>query len=120
MLAIRFEGNEAPTIVRTFATNYFDFCTKQIGCEIPEHVYPMRLPRPYAMIIDESGLLKDLPINGIGSVLYGTDQHGSPICGPALILKDVMTLDGPSTVSLDESDIPKVMAVLDNVLAAFC
>lgn len=120
MLAIRFEKNEAPTVVRSDFKGYFDFCTEQIGCKIPEHVRPMRLPRPYAMIIDDMGLVNDLPINNLGSILYGTDQHGSPICGPAIILKDVMTLDGPSTVSLDESDIPKVKAILNEVLAAFC
>lgn len=119
MLAIKFEGTGKPEVVRKDLTGYFDFCTAEIGCSIPEHVYPMRLPRPYAMIIDESGLIKNLPVNSIGSLLYGTDQHGAPICGPALILKDVITCDGPTTVSLDESDIPKVKAVLDTVIAAF-
>lgn len=30
------------------------------------------------MIVNEEGLLKDLPLNRAGSLLYGTQFHGSP------------------------------------------
>lgn len=53
-----------------------------------EHVNPMRLKRPYCMLVNESGLLLDLDLNTIGSWLYGTDRHGQPIVGNVMIMKD--------------------------------
>ena len=44
-----------------------------------EHVKPARLRHPYCMIVNEEGLLLDLPLNYVGSYFYGTDQHGEPL-----------------------------------------
>ena len=43
-----------------------------------ELVHPQGLQPPYCMIVNEEGLLKDLPLNRAGSLLYGTQFHGSP------------------------------------------
>lgn len=70
------------------------------GCELIEHVRPSRLyglmgcscmvnDDTYAcMLVDEEFLVKDGPKhpNRIASFLYGTDLHGSPICGNVLIV----------------------------------
>lgn len=53
-----------------------------------EHVKPARLRHPYCMIVNEEGRLIDLPLNPIGSFFYGTDQHGEPIVGNIVIMKD--------------------------------
>lgn len=53
-----------------------------------EHVKPARLRHPYCMIVNEEGRLLDLPLNPIGSFFYGTDQHGEPIVGNIVIMKD--------------------------------
>ena len=94
---------------------YLDFCAAEIGCDIPEHVRPVRLPQPYSMIVDDSGAVKNLPVNLLASILYGADQHGCPICGTALIMKDVMAYGGMDIVSLDDSDIPIVQDVLSRI-----
>ena len=52
-----------------------------------ETVHPMRLKRPYLMLVNESGLLMDLDINPLGCYLYGTDTHGAPIVGNIIIMK---------------------------------
>ena len=44
-----------------------------------ERVHPMGLNRPYSMMVNEEGLLLGLPLNLLGSWLYGMDQHGQPI-----------------------------------------
>lgn len=33
------------------------------------------------MLVDEEGLIKQLPLNAVGSALYGTVKHGKPIVG---------------------------------------
>lgn len=74
----------------------YQFLQEQIGGHI-EHVRPVRLyewlkkrnlPEHYCMLVDEEGLLKDLPFNPLGSYLYKTDQHGCPIAGPILIVQE--------------------------------
>lgn len=115
MLTIKLNEKDAPKVVRSPLSGYFDICSAEIGCSIPEHVRPVRLPAPYCMIVDDSGLINDRPVNLAGSILYGSDQHGSPICGPALILKDIMTLDGPTTVSLNEADIPRLSDIFSRL-----
>lgn len=52
-----------------------------------ETVRPRGIPG-YLMLVDESGLLKHLPCNLAGSLLYGTQFHGSPIVGNIVIAKD--------------------------------
>lgn len=37
----------------------------------------------------------------MASYLYGTQDHGSSIVGPAVILKEVITDDGPNLAVLD-------------------
>ena len=51
------------------------------------------------MIVDESGLLKQLPENMLGCVLYGTYEHGRPIVGDLIFARiqgeDILGLDDP-------------------------
>lgn len=57
-----------------------------------EHVRPKRLysdlgaDDSVSMLVDEDGHAKGLELNLIGSILYGTDTHGSPILGDILIV----------------------------------
>ena len=51
------------------------------------------------MIVDESGLLKRLPENMLGCVLYGSYEHGHPIAGDLIFAKikgeDIAAPDEP-------------------------
>lgn len=68
---------------------------RQIGCEYIENVYPRGLKEPYAMIVDEEGLLKDKPVvNFFASWLYETHKHRHPIVGDALVVKTIETDEG--------------------------
>lgn len=66
---------------------HYDVIRKAVGGRC-EHVNPVGLERPYCMMVNEEGLLLDLPFNLIGSVLYGTPQHGQPIVGNVIFLKE--------------------------------
>ena len=112
MLAIKVNClNDEASVVKAENVSFLDFCEAQIG-GFPEFVHPARLPRPYAIVVDEIGLYKQLPMNPFGSWLYQTDVHGHPIVGDLMIVKDVMTCSGPDISGLDESDVPYLKKVL--------
>ncbi len=68
--------------------NMLEFLYGAIGCELIDVVRARRLPGPYVMVVDDMGICRGLPVNPWASVLYGTDLHGSPICGDAVILRE--------------------------------
>ena len=71
-----------------------------------EVVRPVRLGRPYCMVVNEEGLLRNLPMNVLGSFLYGTDKHGSPIAGDIVLLREGINRDGEyDLLGLTEQDI---------------
>lgn len=71
-----------------------------------EIVHPMRLEQPYCMIVNEEGMLRNLPINVFGSFLYGVDRHCIPILGDIVLLKEGINSDGePDILGLDEQEI---------------
>lgn len=71
-----------------------------------EVVRPVRLERPYCMIVNEEGALINLPRNIFGSFLYGTNYHGNWILGDIVLLKEGINSDGDRDIlGLDEQDI---------------
>ena len=70
-----------------------------------ELVHPRGLSHPYCMIVNEEGLIEQLDFNAVGSFLYQTYIHGSPILGNIVIMKHGFTEDGPDIVGLDDGDI---------------
>lgn len=61
---------------------------------------------PYCMIVNDEGVLLNLPMNSFGSFLYGTDYHGNPILGDIVLLKEGINSDGELDIlGLDEQDI---------------
>ena len=87
---------------------------KAVGGYI-EHVRPMFLPRPYCMIVNEEGLLKGLPTNTFGCVLYGTVHHGSQIVGDLVLMKEVNTGDGLDFGGLNDGDIKYLAGLIEKV-----
>lgn len=71
-----------------------------------ERVRPVGCPG-YLMLVDESGLLKNLTINIVGSLFYGTQFHGSPIVGDIIIAKDTK-----EKVPIGLSD-PEIEAIIE-------
>ena len=71
-----------------------------------EVVRPVRLKRPYCMIVNEEGALINLPRNIFGSFLYGPNYHGNWILGDIVLLKEGINSDGDRDIlGLDEQDI---------------
>ena len=77
-----------------------------------EHVKPARLRHPYCMIVNEEGRLLDLPLNYVGSYFYGTDQHGEPIVGNIVIMKDGYRGGEPDIVGLNDVEAEQIKDVI--------
>lgn len=73
-----------------------------------EHVHPMGLKRPYSMMVNEEGLLLKLPMNMLGSLLYGTKVHGLPIVGDIVFVKDGYYDGEPDVVGMDAEEAQRV------------
>ena len=68
----------------------FEIARGTIGCDWIELVEPESLSKKgYVLMIDEEGKLRDHPasINCIASEMYGSDRHGDPIVGNAVIVR---------------------------------
>ena len=73
-----------------------------------EYVHPVGLERPYCMMVNEEGLLLNLPVNRLGSELYGTPKHGQPIVGSVIFLKDGYYGGEPDVVGMTEDEARKL------------
>lgn len=82
-----------------------------------EHVKPARLRHPYCMIVNEEGRLLDLPLNYVGSYFYGTDQHGEPIVGNIVVMKDGYRNGEPDIVGLDDSEVERVKYTISTLMS---
>ena len=81
-----------------------------------EVVRPVRLKRPYCMIVNEEGALINLPRNIFGSFLYGTNYHGNWILGDIVLLKEGINSDGePDILGLDEQEIKHMCDMVSTV-----
>lgn len=77
-----------------------------------EIVHPQGLVEPLVMIVNDEGLLRELPMNMVGSVLYGTHNHGHPIVGNIVIMKTGLTSEGTDIVGLDDDECSELLSNL--------
>lgn len=88
---------------KDFGEPLLDNLQKEVGGCI-EVVHPKYLPEGLCMVIDDEGLLKGYAINSIASILYGTPEHGQPIVGTAVILREGFVAGELDFMSLDDGD----------------
>ena len=93
----------------------FQAMQKAIDCDCIDIVHAAKLPDPYCLVVDDEALLKDKPvINLYASYLYGFLEHGQPICGEVIIMKDKHTPDGIDTIGLEPEDFAQIMDLIVN------
>ena len=101
--------------VQEFSEPAYKSIGKVVGGWI-EIVHPVRLKRPYCMVVNEEGVLRNLPMNVIGSFLYGAYNHGNLILGDIVLLKDGISDDGYRDLSgLTEQDIKYLCDMVSTV-----
>lgn len=94
--------------VREFGYPLYRSCEDTLGGWI-ETVRPRGLDRPYMMLVNEEGLLHDLPLNMVGSFFYQTHLHGQPIVGNIILMKEGYRDGEPDIVGLDEDEAEKLL-----------
>ena len=82
---------------------HYDIIKKAVGGWY-ERVHPVGLRPPFCMMVNEEGLMLNLPVNNAGSYLYGTYSHGSPIVGDIVLLKDGYYGGEPDVVGMTEDE----------------
>lgn len=76
-----------------------------------EVVHPRGLKRPLCFICNEEGLIRDLPLNAVGSLWYGALQHGCPIAGNIVVMKEDYAGEELDIVGLTDKEIQEVKAL---------
>ena len=104
------------------------------GCDTVERVAPRRLYEEFGydllynmtvnqdnvvvMLVDENfGAKSALELNVIGSFLYETDIHGSPILGNVIFIGEHYTEDGIEFIGLSDDTSNKLMKQLNELVA---
>lgn len=77
-----------------------------------ETVYPRGLPNPLMMVVNEEGLLRQLPMNPAASHWYGTQHHGWPICGDAVVMALGYTENGSDIIGLTDAEVEWMLTTL--------
>lgn len=86
-------------------TDVVRWCYQQIDCDLVEVVRPKGLPEGMVLVCDEEFLLKDKPVlNPLASYLYGMQDHGNPICGDCVLMREVDGWDGYTLDGLSEEE----------------
>lgn len=98
-----YEGKNGHQVMHAEDVDLLRYCQQTVRGHI-ETVYPKGLKRPYLMVVNYEGRLRNMEINPVASYLYGTQNHGEPIVGPAMILKQIMTDDGPDIGFLTQDE----------------
>lgn len=103
--------SDAKVEVINIAQPFYKALQTEVGGYI-EIVRPKGLEYPLCMVIDEEGCLKRKPINGFGSYIYGYHEHGNPIVGDVVIMKEVETNDGRDLECLGDSEISELLDLI--------
>ena len=117
ILALGTVGEEAMNILDV-EINVYSEAKKFINGWL-ENVHLAGLPSPYCMICDEEGLIKELPLNIIATILYNANNKDNilpiqPIVGKCIICKEAANEDGEiEWMPLNVVDIIKILNILD-------
>ena len=75
-------------------------------------IAPTVLPWPFRMVVNDEGLLRDLPVNPLASALYPGD---TPICGNAVIMAEGIVNGEPDLVGLTDHQLDKLLSVFSRI-----
>lgn len=104
--------------IEEFAEPLYKTVGKAVGGNI-EIVHPRGLPDPYVMVVNDEGLLRRLPLNPTGCVIYGTADHGHPIVGDIVLMKEGWTEEGRDFVNFNDGEAEKLTMVIIDQLRGF-
>lgn len=83
------------------------------GTDCIAYVKPRYAAPGTVLVVDDNGLLRDLPVNEAASLMYGTQYHGHPIVGDVLVMKISAE---PDYVMFDDDE---AQTVIHNLMRRF-
>lgn len=101
--------------IRDFGGELHESIGEAVGGLI-EVVHPMGMKPPFCMVVNEEGLLRDLPLNPIGSLWYGTQFHGQSIVGTIVVLKEEFCAGNREFIGLSDAELESAMAELKRIV----
>ena len=84
---------EGETFVKDFPEPLYKTVGAVVGGLI-QVVRPKGLRKPFCMIVNEEGRLRNLPFHPVASFWYGTQMHGQPIVETVVLLKEALNAEG--------------------------
>lgn len=87
--------------------NYLEDLQKLVGGYI-EIVHPVGLENPYVLVCNDEGKLVGLPINRAASLMYGSKEHGVPMNGDIVLMKEGYYEGEPDILALDDTEASAV------------
>lgn len=103
--------------VKDFAEPPYKTIGETVGGYI-EIVHPMGL-RGAVMVVNDDGTIHSLPLNVIGSCLYGTQTHRIPIVGNVVIMKEGYVNGERGLIGLEDSEIEPLLEQLNQLKGYF-
>lgn len=89
---------------------HYTWYAKVIGCEWFEIIHGRNMPDSYVMIGDEEAKLKDCPlVNFQASWFYDTQDHGEPVCGDCLLMKEIEGDDGGELIGFNDDEVEEIL-----------
>ena len=117
------EGGLAPLAVLDFdhEGDRLAFFYKWVECDCIDIVHAYGLEKygmgNVSLVVDDEGLFKKKPIaNAIGSFLYGYLEHGQPLVGNVLVVKDVHTDDGIESGGFTNEDLKSIYSAINDLV----
>lgn len=97
------------------------FFYRHIGCDCIDIVCAYGLKEygleGVSLVVDDEGLFKNEPVpNAIGSFLYGYLEHGQPLVGNVLVVKDIETNSGIESGGFDGEELRKLYAAINDLV----
>lgn len=101
--------------VKEFDQPLFKSLGEVVGGYI-EIVHPRGLAYPFVMIVNDEGLMQNLPLNLAGSYLYEAHKHGNPVVGNIVIMMEGMTPNGYDITGLPDDAIESLKNQISKIL----
>lgn len=71
------------------------------------------------IVVDEEGVIAGKQMNLVGSLLYGTPVHGTPIVGDILIMVEESGFDGSVLAGLEEERAEAIASDIRKIFSKF-
>ena len=115
MICVVIPADTQTPVIKDLDEPLYKTAGKEVG-GYTEVVHPRRLESPFCLLVNEEGLIMNLPTNQIGSYWYGTDVHGYPIVGDIIVMKDGYTNGEPDIVGLSEEQAAFIVNKINKLL----